>query len=378
MKHTAAALLLSAVMLLPGAALPAHAAQSGSLGDLRWSLSGDGTLTVTGRGDMPSDEDYPLNDLRDSIRRVVIGEGVTSVGDSAFIWCDHLTEVQLPGTLKRMEWWAFADCRELRAMDMPDSVTELEPGVLYGDWSLQRVRFSAGLKELPSVDVNEEVLYGTCVGCKALETVILPEGLEVIGVRSFGDCEKLTSVTVPATVQRMDMDCFCDCTSLARITILNPDCVIGGGYGAEWVEPGGLSTKWVEPGNLSTLGATISNSSSYNLTEDTYTGVIVGWEGSTAQEYAKACGYRFEALHASLGDLDGNGRAIANDAAAVLAARIGAKRPSGLAPAQVSAADVSGDGAVNANDAAMLLRYAAYVGAKGTDSIEVYFGRSST
>ena len=67
-----------------------------------------------------------------------------------------------------------------------------------------------------------------------------------------------------------------------------------------------------------------------------------------------------------LGDVDGNGVVNANDAARILtaAARIGAKRDSGLAGQAVYAADVNGSGSINAIDAASVLRYAASVGAR--------------
>ena len=80
---------------------------------------------------------------------------------------------------------------------------------------------------------------------------------------------------------------------------------------------------------------------------------------------------------AQLGDVNGDGAVNANDAALVLvaAAKIGAKKASGLTDLQLEAAnaDRSSD-AVNANDAAFILRYAAYKGAKGTKTIEQYFG----
>ena len=89
-------------------------------------------------------------------------------------------------------------------------------------------------------------------------------------------------------------------------------------------------------------------------------------------------------LHAAektytLGDVNEDGNVNANDASAVLqaAARIGAKKPSGLTDTQTLAANVDrSSDAINANDASFILRFAAYRGAKGTKSIEEYFGYS--
>ena len=67
-----------------------------------------------------------------------------------------------------------------------------------------------------------------------------------------------------------------------------------------------------------------------------------------------------------LGDVNEDGTVNANDAARILiaAARIGAKRGSGLSDAQTLAANVNGDKAINAVDASIVLRYAAANGAK--------------
>ena len=68
----------------------------------------------------------------------------------------------------------------------------------------------------------------------------------------------------------------------------------------------------------------------------------------------------------TLGDVNEDGVVNANDAARILmaAARIGAKRDSGLTEAQALAANVNGDSAINANDASIVLRYSAAIGAK--------------
>jgi len=79
----------------------------------------------------------------------------------------------------------------------------------------------------------------------------------------------------------------------------------------------------------------------------------------------------------TLGDVNEDGNVNANDASAVLvaAAKIGAKKDSGLSTVQTLAANVDrSNDAINANDASYILRYAAYKGAKGTKTLEEYFG----
>ena len=87
----------------------------GTCGDnLTWSLK-DGTLTISGTGDM-YDYDYeasgnetaPWYDIRDQISSVVVEDGVTSVGNYAFYFNNSLNSVVLPGSVGRVGDWAMA------------------------------------------------------------------------------------------------------------------------------------------------------------------------------------------------------------------------------------------------------------------------------
>ena len=72
-------------------ALPAYASQqSGTTGDVTWSLDADGVFTVTGEGameDYASANEVPWKDSVSSIKSVVIGKDVTHVSDYGFYGC---------------------------------------------------------------------------------------------------------------------------------------------------------------------------------------------------------------------------------------------------------------------------------------------------
>lgn len=82
------------MLLLPVSAAGSFA-QSGTTGTLTWTLS-DSTLIISGKGAMP-DYDYPdyapWSSAHFSIKTVIIKDGVTSIGESAFSHCSSLTEV---------------------------------------------------------------------------------------------------------------------------------------------------------------------------------------------------------------------------------------------------------------------------------------------
>ena len=124
----AGALVLGLVFLLallPGGALAATTVASGDCGDnLTWTLDSDGVLTISGTGDMTS---HPWRDLVyiERITEVVIGSGVTSIGDWAFEDCSALTTVTIPGSVTSIGYCAFAECSSLSGVIIPDGVTSI-------------------------------------------------------------------------------------------------------------------------------------------------------------------------------------------------------------------------------------------------------------
>ena len=93
-------------------------------GRMSWTLNDKGVLTVTGSGAMP--EFYsgiiPWGGCMSVVRRVIIGEGITTVGRCSFPSCSTLQEVTLPSTLTHINAYAFAYCKSLKEIEIPASV----------------------------------------------------------------------------------------------------------------------------------------------------------------------------------------------------------------------------------------------------------------
>ena len=98
----------------------------GVAGTIGWTLL-DNVLTVSGTGDIPAYNDgvAPWATLRDKIRTVVIGEGVTSIGADAFGGATNVKTVQLPSTLTSIGAGAFGESAKLMAVEIPDGVTTI-------------------------------------------------------------------------------------------------------------------------------------------------------------------------------------------------------------------------------------------------------------
>ena len=102
--------------------------------DIKWTISRDNkTITISGKGEMPdfdntsSGKRCPWEDKKSEIDKVVIEEGVTTIGQNAFSKCIRLSEVQIPKTVKTIGSAAFKGCNTLRQIDIPGSVKSVMP-----------------------------------------------------------------------------------------------------------------------------------------------------------------------------------------------------------------------------------------------------------
>ncbi len=143
------------------------AADSGSCGDnLYWQLDANGTLTITGTGEM---EDYdqhednpdtmttaPWNKSYSSIKKLVIESGVTSIGKFAFYVADNLEEVVLPDTLVSIADFAFSKCSSLKTITIPASVTSIGGTVFYQCTSMEKMIF---LGDAPTLGTTDTLPY---------------------------------------------------------------------------------------------------------------------------------------------------------------------------------------------------------------------------
>lgn len=192
-SHIVRLLALTLCLLLVTVLLPDYAhAQVGTTGALRWSLSG-GALTISGSGAMPNYTDAnmpPWYDAAEAINRIVIEEGVTSIGSLAFYGCSTALRASLPSTVTAIGDRAFKNCTSLAYVALPEGL--------------------------------EFIGEAAFENCSSLNGIILPQSLRTIENYAFDRCVGLTSITIPAGVTNLGMVVFYNCTGLTRATISCP------------------------------------------------------------------------------------------------------------------------------------------------------------
>lgn len=244
------------------------------------------TLTITGSGAMP-DFDFPngnlapwwnyealgMNalseidfDIKGNLKRVIIGDGVTNVGDYALFFLPAATQVTLPDSVTSIGRYGIAMCSKLTGLSIPKGVTGIGDFGLAGNGltaitlpdglqslgrgafdscaSLTNTTLPAAITAVPGkcfADCTKllNVKYAgtvTAIGdlafesCKALTAAPIPETVTAIGASAFTGCTALTDVTIPASVSTIPEDCFHGCTALADIDL--PGTVTSVGHNA--------------------------------------------------------------------------------------------------------------------------------------------------
>ena len=115
--------------------ISASAASSGMCGEnVSWVLDDSGTLTISGTGSMAnysSSSSAPWNDNASDINRVIVGNGVTSIGNYAFASCGNLTSITIPNGVTSIGEDAFNNCKSITGIILPESVQSIGSWAFY-------------------------------------------------------------------------------------------------------------------------------------------------------------------------------------------------------------------------------------------------------
>ena len=162
-------------------------------GRIDWALEPDGTLKISGNGDMAdyTDEHTPPW-VHMKITRLEISEGITGVGNMAFCYQTQLESVTFPDSVTRIGEKAFTGCENLKIL-LPSNAVLIEENAFYG--------------------------------CMAPEELTIPESVREIRSNAFGNISGLKQLTLTHRAEYKS-DAFAGCTDLRKIKIqVYPDMV---------------------------------------------------------------------------------------------------------------------------------------------------------
>ena len=244
--------------------------------------SASGTLTFSGEGAMENYQTMhfvaPWKEISNQIKKIVIENGVTSIGSNAFYQCSDmqatldlsnakaLTSIgnnafygckkltgllEIPDSVTKIGAEAFLDCNNLSGnfklprglqsvgndafyncynltggLKLPDTVTSIGTGAFYNCAKLDGyLVLSSSLTKIPQNAFNH------CVNLKVKDKLVIPSSVTVIENSAFARCSSLTGdLEIPDTVTSIGNNAFSGCSSLngyltlpSQLTVI-PNC----------------------------------------------------------------------------------------------------------------------------------------------------------
>lgn len=354
--------------------------------DFSYDVNTDGTVTITKYNGSETSGTIPslikgkkvtkigerAFEALTEVKSLIIPDGVTSIEEYAFFGCTGLESIWLPDGLTSLGRCVFGHCKKLEDIRIPDSIAEISycSGIEDTKWFLNQqngmiyigkiaykfkgvipkdyeMKIRPGTKIIASqAFMDYENIYKkgfmrdyaeyhiksgnlksiiipdglTIIGdeafrhCQGLKTVVIPDSVTSIGELTFNHCESLETITIPDSVTSMGEDVFESCYNLKNVTLSNNLTELESGFfnGCRSLESIRIPDKVTSIGvgafsgciNLKsiTIPKSVTEFKGNSLgTEDWGYGsntdfIIYGEKGSEAEKYAKEIGITFEVI----------------------------------------------------------------------------------
>jgi len=264
---------------------------SGTTGGLTWTLCPDGTLTISGQGAMPdyqlSINNPPWYSNNSNITKVIIENGVTTIGSMAFTSLANLTSITLStsvtsfngnlcercsnlleinvdnnnsnfssidGVLFNKDGTTLIRCPEgktgvysipssvstigngalefsrLSSVNIPASVTTVEYGAFWSCENLTEINVNGGTSFISSNGIlynYDHTFLVAYPGGKPETSFSIPSTVSIITQNAFVYCKNLTSINIPNSVKNIEFEAFFGCTGLTSLNIPESVTYIG-------------------------------------------------------------------------------------------------------------------------------------------------------
>ena len=163
---------------------------------------------------------------------VKLPDTVTKICERGFVQCSGLKSISLGNSVIEIGEKAFGECSSLVAIAIPDTTQSIGKEAFILCKKLESIKFGKSVKEIGEYAFSE---------CKLLKIIELPDLLEKISMGLFYGCSDLEKVIIPQNAKEMGCNVFGECTKLKSLVFLGQDCDFWfrsdvpneGGYGFE-------------------------------------------------------------------------------------------------------------------------------------------------
>lgn len=169
---------------------------------MAWSIDENGTLTLSGSGEVKSNS--ALSAYSDSVKAIIIENGLTSINYSVFGGYTNLKTVTISESITSIGNYVFDACPNLENIDVntENQYYSSENGILFNKDKTELITYPRGKSEQSYTvpDSVTNIAVNSFEGCSSLTSVILPDTLKGIGDYAFFGCVNLTSLVIPSSV----------------------------------------------------------------------------------------------------------------------------------------------------------------------------------
>lgn len=158
-----------------------------------------------------------------SITTLDIPNSVTEIGENAFDATD-LTEIKIPNSVTELSNRLFFQCRNLKKVLLPNTLTKIGSECF----------MESGIEHIEIPNTVKEIGGGAfyCVNVESkLESIQLPNSLEVLNNSTFCNCKKLKNFTFPSGLKKIGQQVFNNCKNISFTNDI-PEGVVSIGYRA--------------------------------------------------------------------------------------------------------------------------------------------------
>ena len=216
-KNKIISILLAVVLvitLVPVSGMVVSAeTNTGTCGEnLIWTIE-DGTLTISGTGKMNSYADGRLpeyNAHKNSIKKVVIDNGVTSVGAYSFKSYRNVVEVTISNTVEEIGAYSFYDMSKLENLKLGDNIKSIGEHTFDSAFKLKQLSLPDGLVTIGDFAFSN---------ARLIEDLKLPDSVTTIGDYAFSYCANLRKIYIGANTDSFLIRTFQGCNAIAEIRV---------------------------------------------------------------------------------------------------------------------------------------------------------------
>ena len=242
----------------------------------------------------------------DNLTELIIPENIKYIGEKAFAGCKNLKKIVLPNGLISIDVGAFSNCESLEEIIIPDSVKFIGASAFEGCKNLKKVKLSNSLNAL-----NDFVFSK----CSSLQEITIPLSIQYYSYGVFSNCENLKNVYAHNNIGFILDRAFYNCKSLTKFDVPNNTKSIGemAFFGCENIKnihiPKSVElikyAAFAKMSSLERISVDPNNSQYMSIDDDTVliskNGIIIQYAINCSQEEFTV-GYYTESLETAIND----------------------------------------------------------------------------